>query len=77
MTKNKIRTTLYLDKNLKDLAAAQALREGTTLQYIFNRALRTELQKVVPSKKKKIDFVTYKLDIPYDLKRDDYYKDLK
>lgn len=74
MNKMKVRTTLYLDKRLKKLADIQAIQENTTLQAIFNRALRAELQKVVPSKKKKIDFISFKLDIPHDLKRADYYE---
>ncbi len=75
MPESKIRTTLYLDKELKKLADIQAVRDDTTLQEIFNRALRVELQKRVPSKKKRIEFVTAKIDLPHDLHRVDYYGD--
>lgn len=71
----KVRTTLYLNKQLKQMADMQAVRENTTLQEIFNRALYTELQKKIPSKKKKIDFMDLDLDIPHKLNREDYYKD--
>jgi len=71
--KEKVRTTLYLDKQLKKLADMQAVQEDTTLQEIFNKALRAELQKRMPSKKKKIDFITHKLNIPDNLTRKDYY----
>ncbi len=71
----KVRTTLYINKQLKKLAEIQAIRENVTLQEIFNRALFSELQKQMPSKKKKIDFIGLDLDIPHNLSRKDYYED--
>lgn len=70
----KVRTTLYINKKLKKMADMQAVRENTTLQEIFNRALFVELQKKVPSKKKKVDFLGLDLDIPHNLSREDIYK---
>jgi hypothetical protein len=75
MNTQKVRTTLYLDKQLKKMADMQAVREDTTLQEIFNRALYRELQKSMPSRTRKVAFLSFKLDIPHDLNRADYYED--
>ena len=72
--RNLVRTTLRLEENLKNIAERIALEESTTLQDIFNRALKTYFEKIGKKKAKKIVFKTHDLGEPLDnLKRTDYY----
>lgn len=72
--RNLVRTTLRLEENLKNIAERIALEESTTLQDIFNRALKTYLEKDSKKKAKKIVFKTHNLGEPLDnLTRADYY----
>lgn len=71
---DKIRTTLRIEKQLKTAAERRALELDTTLQDIFNTALRNYLTKANEIKVKDILFydrpISAKLN---DLKREDYY----
>lgn len=68
------RTTLRLEEGLKNTAEMVALEERTTLQDIFNRALKVYLEKESKNKAKKIVFKTHNLGEPLDnLTRADYY----
>jgi len=72
--RNLVRTTLRLEEHLKNTAERIALEESTTLQDIFNRALKTYLEKIGRRKAKKIVFKTHHLGKPLDsLTRDDFY----
>lgn len=69
-----VRTTLRLEENLKNTAQRIALEESTTLQDIFNRALKIFLEKENKKKAKKIVFKTHNLGEPLDnLTRENYY----
>lgn len=69
-----VRTTLRLKENLKKTAEHKALREDTTLQEIFNRALEDYLEKEAKKEAKKIVFKSYHLGKKLDnLTRDDFY----
>lgn len=69
-----VRTTLRLEENLKNTAQRIALEESTTLQDIFNRALKAYLEKENQKKAKKIVFKTHDLGEPLDnLTRANYY----
>lgn len=72
--KSLARTTLRLEEGLKNTAERVALEERTTLQDIFNRALKVYLEKMGKNKAKKIVFKTHNLGEPLDnLTRADYY----
>lgn len=72
------RTTLRIEENLKRIAEQKALEEDTTLQTIFNLALKEYLEKDAIYKAKKIIFKTHHLGVPLDnLTRDDFYPDPK
>jgi len=72
--KNLVRTTLRLEENLKHTAERVALEERTTLQDIFNRALKSYLEKENKKKAKKIIFKTHNIGKALDnLTRKDYY----
>lgn len=72
--RNLVRTTLRLEENLKNIAERIALEENTTLQDIFNSALKIYLDKENKKKAKKIVFKTCDLGEPLDnLTRADYY----
>ncbi len=72
--RNLVRTTLRLEENLKNTAERIALEERTTLQDIFNRALKVYLENGYRKKTKKIVFKTHNLGRPLDnLTRADYY----
>lgn len=60
----KIRTTLKIEENLKKEAELRALKKGTTLQNIFNKALKQYLNKENKKTAKKIVFQ----DAPIDKK---------
>ncbi len=69
-----VRTTLRLEENLKNIAERVALEEKTTMQDIFNRALKIYLEKEHRKKAKKIIFKIHDLGEPLDsLTRADYY----
>lgn len=69
-----IRTTLRIEENLKKTAEHKALREDTTLQEIFNRALKDYFKKEAKKEAKKIVFKTHHLGVALDnLTRDDFY----
>lgn len=69
-----VRTTLRLEETLKNSAERVALEERTTLQDVFNRALKSYLEKESRKKAKKIIFKTHNLGKPLDsLTRTDYY----
>jgi hypothetical protein len=73
-----VRTTLRLDASLKKQAEMKALEDNTTLQELFNRALRAYLQRIAKKKAKKIKFITFDLGEPLDnLTRADFYPDPK
>ncbi len=68
------RTTLRLDTSLKRAAEKQAFDEDTTLQAIFNDALRHYLDTKAKNTARKIVFHTHDLGRPLnDLNRGDYY----
>ena len=72
---NYIRTTLRLQKSLKQEAEKSALEKGTTLQDVFNLALKEYLTKKAKQKAKKIVFHSHDLGVALDnLTRDDYYE---
>ena len=72
--RNLVRTTLRLEENLKNAAERVALEESTTMQDIFNSALKIYLEKIGKRKAKKIVFKTHHLGKPLDnLTRDDFY----
>lgn len=69
-----MRTTLRIEEDLKRIAEYKALEENTTLQEIFNKALKNYLQTEAKKKAKKIVFKTHDLGAPLDnLTRKDYY----
>lgn len=71
-----IRTTLRLRKDLKKMADQMALKEDTTLQAIFNKALENYLNQEDKKEAKKIVFKTYHLGKQFDnITRDDIYGD--
>lgn len=73
-----MRTTLRIEENLKKIAELKALEEDTTLQEIFNLALKEYLEKSARQNAKKIIFKTHHLGEPLDnLTRDDFYPDPK
>lgn len=68
------RTTLRIDQSLKKAAQEQALQTNTTLQAVFNNALRDYLKDTAKHKARKIVFKTHGLGQPLDnLTRSDYY----
>lgn len=70
------RTTLRLDTSLKKAAERQALEQETTLQAIFNDALRQYFDKKAKKKARDIVFLSQDLGEPLDrLTRDDYYSE--
>lgn len=71
---NLTRTTLRLDTNLKRAAEKQALDEDTTLQAIFNDALRDYLETKAKKTANRIVFRAHDLGKSLDnLTRSDYY----
>ncbi len=69
------RTTLRIDKNLKQIAEKRAIDEGSTLQAIFNQALEDYLKRAA-KREVKIMFHGHNLGAPTDkLTRSDYYPD--
>lgn len=73
-----VRTTLRIEQNLKKEADKLALEQDTTLQNIFNKALKTYLAKDAKKQAKKIVFKTHNLGVNLDnLTRDDFYPDPK
>lgn len=72
-----IRTTLRLNKQLKYTAEKRAIEMNTTLQDIFNEALKQYLEQDAKKMAKKIVFKSHDLGEPLDnLKRADYYQEL-
>jgi len=70
-----VRTTVRLEESLKKSAEKRALEENTSLQEIFQRALRAYLKKEA-QKQAKIIFKTLKLGKSLDnLTREDFYPD--
>ncbi len=70
-----IRTTLRIESHLKKNAQRKALEENTSLQEIFNRALKKYLEQEGKKDAKKIVFKTHDLGVPLDnLTRKDYYE---
>lgn len=73
-----VRTTLRIDKDLKKNVERRALEEDTTLQDIFNRALKEYLKSQAKKKARKIIFKSFNLGVALDnLTRSDYYPDPK
>lgn len=76
-----IRTTLRIEKNLKNEVEKMALEQGLTLQYIFNEALRNAVNQQNEKKlktKQKLKFIVKDMgDMPNILTRSFYYDDPK
>ena len=76
-----IRTTLRIEKNLKNEVEKMALEQGLTLQYIFNEALRNAVTQQNEKKlktKQEIKFISKNMgSMPDTLTRDFYYDDPK
>lgn len=73
-----VRTTLRIDKELKKSAERKALEEETTLQEIFNNALREYLKSQTKKKAKKLIIKGFHLGKDLDnLTRSDYYPEPK
>lgn len=69
-----IRTTVRLHEPLKKAAEKRALEEDTTLQDLFQRALREYLAQVARKKAQEFMLPTHDLGVPLDnLTRDDIY----
>ena len=69
-----VRTSLRLDKSLKEEADALALKEKTTLKEIFNRALSDYVMNKARKRARKLVFPTIDLGVNLDnLTRDDIY----
>ncbi len=70
----KVRTTLRIEKHLKEEAEKKAIELNTTLQEIFNTALENYLNNLDKKKAKRIVFFDKAIDKRLDnLTRDDYY----
>ncbi|MDP3994733.1 MAG: hypothetical protein Q8P91_02800 [bacterium] len=69
-----VRTTLRIEKSLKDQAEKMALEKKLSLQTIFNNALYEYMVKKAKAKAKKIVFLTHNLGAKLDnLTRNDFY----
>ena len=69
-----IRTTLRLPIQLKKAAEKKAIEQETTLQDLFNRALKLYIDHADKMRAKKIVFRSHDLGVPLDnLTRDDIY----
>jgi hypothetical protein len=74
---NLTRTTLRIKTNLKQAAEKQAVKEDTTLQAVFNKALEEYLDKKSRHTAVKLVFHTHDLGKPLDnLNRGDYYPEV-
>ncbi len=77
LSMNLTRTTLRLDTSLKRAAQKQAYDEDTTLQAIFNDALRQYFDKQAKKKAHDIVFRSRNIGSGLDhLERGDYYPEL-
>ncbi len=73
-----VRNTLRIEEKLKKASEHRALKNDTTLHYIFNKALENYLNEEVKKEAKKIVFKTHHLGKALDnLTRDDFYPDPK
>ena len=69
-----IRTTVRLQEHLKKAAEKRALEEDTTLQDLFQRALREYLAQTARKKAQEFMLPTHDLGVSLDnLTRDDIY----
>jgi len=69
-----IRTTLRIQKDLKDQVEKYAFEKKTTFQSIFNQALAEYVHKTAKKKAKRIVFKSQDLGAKLDnLTRDDFY----
>ena len=69
-----VRTTLRLEKSVKEEAEELAFKEKTTLQNIFNNALANYLKEKAKKRAKKLIIPSHDLGVNLNnLTRDDYY----
>ena len=69
-----VNITLSVPEDLKRAAEHTATEQDTTLQDVFQRALKHYIEKAAVRKAKKIVFKTHDLGAPLDhLTRADYY----